>query len=155
MIKVLLFDLSNTILFAKDKGYVGGLNGLNNQLKVDNPNYDFNDYFELDHEILERLLQLKTNYQISLFTSETIQEEPAIRDELRALFSPIFSALDVGFAKTNPQAYEVIAKKLGVSPEEIAFFDDNPTNITAAQQAGMNAFVYLNHQTLENALATE
>lgn len=152
MIKVLLFDLSNTLLFAKDTTYVGGLNNLNNQLKAHNPHYNFNDHFELDYETLTLLRNLKQNYQISLFTSETIQNEPAIKDTLEAIFSPIFSALDIGCRKTDPEAYQIIAQKLNVAPEEILFFDDNQQNIAAARASGLDAVVYIDHQQLEKTL---
>lgn len=142
MTKVFLFDLSNTILFAKDKNYVGGLNGLNNQLKKDNPSYNFYDFFELDQTTLDFLKGLKNKYQIALFTSETIQNEPAIKDILDAIFSPIISGIDIGFPKTDAKAYQKVAQILGVSPDEIIFYDDYPANIAAARQAGMNAHIY-------------
>ena len=41
MITTLLFDFSNTLLFAKDKNYSGGLNKLHKELLAKEQNYNF------------------------------------------------------------------------------------------------------------------
>lgn len=99
MIKVLLFDLSNTILFSKEENYVGSLNKRHLELLAQNPNYDFDQYFKLDNDLLDFLKTLKNKYQIALYTSESIQDTPAIKSELEEVFHPIFSALGIGHKK--------------------------------------------------------
>ena len=152
MIKVLLFDLSNTILFAKDKNYVGGLNALHNQLQATVPNFAFPDYFELDMNLLSMLQSLQTSYVMALFKSETIQNSPAIKPTLEKVFNPIISAQTVGFHKTNPEAYKYIANILKHQPEEIFFVDDNQKNIQAATQAGCKVHHYANTDSLHEVM---
>ncbi len=152
MIKVLLFDLSNTILFAKDKNYLGGLNALHNELQATKPNFVFSDYFELDMELLSTLQTLQSDYAIVLFTSETIQDSPSIRSILEKIFSPIISAKNIGYHKPDPEAYTYIARLLQVEPNEIFFVDDNPKNILAAVQVGCETHRYENADSLNKAL---
>ena len=152
MIKVLLFDLSNTILFAKDKKYVGGLNALHNELQATIPNFVFLDHFELDLSLLSILQSLQSSYVISLFTSETIQDAPAIKPTLETVFNPIISAKMIGFHKTDPQAYSYIANILKHQSEEIFFVDDNQKNILAATLAGCKTHRYQNVESLNEIL---
>ncbi|MBP9781923.1 HAD-IA family hydrolase [Candidatus Woesebacteria bacterium] len=152
MIKVLLFDLSNTVLFAKDKKYVGGLNALHNELQATIPNFVFLDHFELDLSLLSVLQSLQSSYVISLFTSETIQDAPAIKPTLETVFNPIISAKMIGYHKTDPQAYVYIARSLQVKPIEIFFVDDSVKNTQAAAQAGCKTHQYQNVESLNEVL---
>lgn len=152
MIKVLLFDLSNTILFAKEKSYVGGLNALHNELQATKGDFVFSDYFELDMSLLSTLQSLRAKYVIALFTSETIQEAPEIKPVLEKVFNPIISAKTIGYHKTDPEAYEYIVKLLQVQPNEIFFVDDNQKNIQAATQAGCKVHHYANADSLSTVL---
>ena len=152
MIKTLLFDLSNTILFTKDSSYVGGLNALHNELQATKGDFVFSDYFELDISLLSTLQALQSDYKIVLFTSETIQDSPAIKPILEKVFDPIISAKTIGYHKTDSQAYEYIAKLLQVQPNEIFFVDDNQKNIQAATQAGCKAHHYENADSLNTVL---
>lgn len=148
MIKVLLFDLSNTILFAKDKSYLGGLNSLYNKLSTQNPQFDFSAHFELDHQLLSLLKSMKKSYRIALFTSETIQNDPTINATLTSVFDPIISALEIGQQKTDPGAYNYISQLLKILPNEMLFVDDNANNISAADQVGVTTHQYQNFNTL-------
>ncbi|WP_308754425.1 HAD family phosphatase [uncultured Anaerotruncus sp.] len=44
--------------------------------------------------------------------------------------------------KPNPEIYETLLTRYGLSAEECFFIDDMPANIAAAQDAGMAGFVY-------------
>lgn len=148
MIKVLLFDLSNTILFAKDTSYIGGLNSLHNKLLNQNPNFDFLAHFELDHKLLELLKAMKNSYQLVLFTSETIQNDPSIHPALASVFDPIISAQELGLEKTDPVAYTFVSRLLKIAPNEMLFVDDNPKNISAAEETGVMTHRYQEFDTL-------
>jgi putative hydrolase of the HAD superfamily len=58
----------------------------------------------------------------------------------------------LGIAKPDPAIYSHAAQGLGVPPGEILFIDDREVNITAAQQAGMKAIVYTDHESFLKAL---
>lgn len=152
MIKLLLFDLSKTILFPKDRTYTGSLNGLNNSLKEKGQGQKFLEYFELDQELLSFLETLKGQYRLVLYTSETIQNEPAIHPQLTQVFEQIYSGLELNKPKDDPDSYTYICQQLSVSPADVLFIDDSEKNIEAARSAGLNTLVYTDFQHLRDHL---
>jgi HAD superfamily hydrolase (TIGR01509 family) len=59
---------------------------------------------------------------------------PAIFGE-RALFSA-----ELGRSKPDPEAFHRLARRLGVPPEAVLFFDDNAEYVAGARQAGLHAY---------------
>ncbi len=134
MIKALVTDFSRVLLFPSDETNHGGLNSLNNQLFETEPDYDFWKHFKLNEELLEYYASLELPKFI--FTSETIQEHPAVEAKLSSVFKGVFSAKRLGLSKTDEKAYRTIANELGIEPSEIVYVDDNKNNIEAAKRAG-------------------
>lgn len=141
MTKALLFDFSRTLLFPKDKTYIGGLNDLHKKIS-ENPNYDFLESFELNKELLSYLETIKNKLSLYVFTSESIQEDPAIKNDVTKIFSKIFSAKELGLSKKDPKAYELIAKELNLNSDEILFIDDSSENLEAAKSAELQTLQY-------------
>jgi len=50
----------------------------------------------------------------------------------------------VQLIKPEPAIFELAARRFGVAPAELVFFDDVPANVVAAQAAGWQAFVFIN-----------
>lgn len=48
----------------------------------------------------------------------------------------------VQLIKPEPAIFELAARRFGVAPTELVFFDDLPANVAAAQAAGWQAFVF-------------
>ncbi len=134
MIKTLLFDFSRVLLHPTDKTYSGSLNNLHRELK-DNESYYLFNYFELNDEILEYLRAIKGKYELRIFTTDIIQNDPLIRAKIDPIFSKIYSAYELGITKKAKESYEFIAGDIGVKPEEILFIDDTESNIIAAKEA--------------------
>ena len=151
MIKVLLFDLSWTILFPKDETYGGELNLLHRQLSS-KPGYDFSKHFYLNEETIKYLESLKGKAGLYIFTSGKIQNAPEIRPKLDSIFNKIYSAEEIGLGKKNPESYKSVVKDLKVKPSEILFIDDMEGNVEAAKQAGLNAVVFQNLDKLKKDL---
>lgn len=141
MIKALLFDISRTLLFPTDKNYQGGLNSLYRELQQ-KENFNFLEHFELNNEALNYLDTVKNKVDLYIYTSESIQNDPAIIDRLLSIFKRIFSAKETGLSKKDPKSYEFIAKELNISPNEILFIDDSQENLDAAKIAGFNTLIY-------------
>lgn len=140
MIKVIVTDFSRVLLFPTDNNYIGGLNVLNNALLQSDPDYDFTKHFRLNNELLDYYSSLKL--PVYIFTSETIQEHPAIKDKLEGVFTNIFSAKHMKLNKKDKTAYETIASKLSLQPSEILYIDDDQGNINAAKAAGFHVILY-------------
>ncbi len=147
MIKALLFDFSRTLLFPKDNQYVGSLNELY-RLKRDEINFNFFNYFELNDRAIDLLKPLKDKYKLAIFTSDSIQNDPAIYNKLSSVFIKIYSAKEIGFSKSDPKAYELIANDLNLSPDEIVFIDDSKVNIDTASIAKLDTITYIGFNEL-------
>ena len=50
----------------------------------------------------------------------------------------------VRLIKPEPAIFELAARRFGVAPGELVFFDDVPANVAAAHAAGWQAFVFIN-----------
>lgn len=53
-------------------------------------------------------------------------------------FDPLLLSCDEGFAKPDPEIYEVTVERLGVKPEEILFIDDQEKCLPPATKLGMH-----------------
>lgn len=149
MIKSILTDFSRVILHPKDKTFNGGLNGQYKELKQNNPEFNFHDYYEFNDDVLDAYHLLKDKYSFNIFTTGTIQNSPEVKEKLGDLFDNIFSAEELGLDKKDPHAYEVIADKLGIPIDQIMFVDDQDVNVAAARRAGMSGVVFTEHEKLK------
>ncbi|MCB9823253.1 HAD family hydrolase [Candidatus Nomurabacteria bacterium] len=138
--KAVITDFSRVLLFPKDDTFTSSLNALNNQLLDKNPDYDFWRYFKINHELLNYYKSL--NFPVYIFTSETIQDHPAVKALLEGTFKDIFSAKKLGLSKKEPKSYEDLAKITGHNPNEIFYIDDNYDNFTAAKDGGCKAILF-------------
>jgi len=124
---------------------------LNNRLRVSS-NYQFFDHFELNMELLDHLEKIKSRLPIYMFTMETIQGSPEIREQIQEVFSKVFSAMKMGVEKSDPESYKIIARDLGVDPSEIFYTDDKKENVDAAKSAGCRAVQFENNGQLISEL---
>lgn len=152
MIKTLIFDLSYTLLYKKDPG-PGSMNKLHDQVSQED-NFDFFDYFTYSETFFNLLHKLKKKYQMFVFTSGDLQEDPAIKPILDSIFSKIYSAQYLNIKKTNPDAYKSILNENNLNPSETLFFDDLSDNVAAATQVGMQTYRHNDQDDLENFLST-
>lgn len=150
MIKALLFDFSRVLLFPKDKSYKGGLNELNNKLREES-DYRLLDHFYLNTELLN-FLKNQNNLPVYIFTQETIQESPEIKDKIKGIFRRIFSGRRMGLEKSNPDSFAVVAKEMGFDSSEIFYTDDTGKNVKAAKTAGCSAVKYLDNAQIISEL---
>ena len=148
MITTLLFDFSRVLLFPKNRKYSGDLNPLHAKLSLQ-PNYSFFDHFELNHELLEYLkTKIKSNYDLFIFTSGSIQNAPQVRPVIDKIFAKVYSGQEIGYSKSDQAAYRFLAKDLGKGADEVMFIDDRPSNISAATSAGLKAIHFVSNQKL-------
>jgi putative hydrolase of the HAD superfamily len=59
-------------------------------------------------------------------------------------FDPIILSCNEGYAKPDPEFYDIAISKLGVKPDEILFVDDQQKCIGPAQALGMSTVTALN-----------
>lgn len=150
MKKVLISDFSRVLIFPKDNSFHSGLNALNNKLLESDPGYDFWKFFRLNNELIKYYKSL--GIPVYIFTSETIQEHPALKDFLKDAFDGIFSAKKLGLNKKDSASYKHLAKLLGHKPSEIIYIDDNHDNFAAAREAGCIAILFKSNDDVVDKL---
>lgn len=152
MITTLLFDFSNTLLFAKDKNYSGGLNKLHKELFTANPNYNFWDFFELNDRLLSYLETKIAKYNLYIFTSGSIQNVPVVKERLSKIFKGLYSAEELNTSKKDIEAFIIISKLIKTAPREILFIDDDQQNLDAADSAGLNTMLFTSNDGVINKI---
>jgi len=146
MIKYIISDFSKVLLFPKNKNYAGKLNDLHKK-NLESGDYDFWKVFELDQALFDYYKTLSNNYELFIFTSEHIQDYPPARQVLDTVFRKIFIALEMNVKKDDPKAYKRLSELLKCSPNEVIYIDDSQENVSAANEAGMNAIIHKSTKT--------
>ncbi len=98
---------------------------------------------------------LSEKYQLGIVTSRTkahIFEGPEF-GALEKYFKTAVGYQDTKNHKPHPEPILLCVEKLGVKPEECVYIGDAPTDILAANAAGMPTIIY-NTKTLEGAKFT-
>ncbi len=147
MIKTLLFDFSRVLLHPVDETFLGSLNNLHRELSQ-NQDYRASNYFGLNKELMEYLLRLKSSYQLCIFTTDIIQDDPTFKKELDKIFEKIYSAGQLGISKRDPKSYEFILKDLNKKAEKVLFIDDTQGNIDAAKSIGIKTHLFTSNKEL-------
>jgi FMN phosphatase YigB (HAD superfamily) len=92
---------------------------------------------------IERLLnRMVDRWPLYAFTNSNPTHQRFWSVEYSAMlsvFRTIFVSSELGLRKPEPRSFETVAQKIGVAPERILFFDDSPTNIHGAVEAGLVA----------------
>lgn len=146
MIKAIITDFSRVLLFPVDTNYTGGLNELNNKLLEENSQYNFLDSFILNSELLSYYSELNKTIPVYVFTSETIQDHPSIKEKIESSTSDVLSALKLNIHKSEPSAYEKVLRMLSLKPEEVVYIDDKQENLDVAKQVGTRTILYVDNQ---------
>ncbi len=73
-------------------------------------------------------------------------------DELKP-FRSVFVSSDLGCRKPDPEAFCLVAGRMGFQPHEILFFDDTSENVHGARLAGMEGVVVESSEEIRRALS--
>lgn len=145
MVKAIITDFSRVLLFPKDRSYSGSLNGLHRELSQ-KTDYNILEHFELNMDLLRYYESLKNKVKLYIFTSETIQDDPAFQSFIQPVFEGVYSAVKLNIKKKESDAYKVLAIELKINPNEILYIDDTEANNLAANEAGLKVILYKNNE---------
>jgi putative hydrolase of the HAD superfamily len=67
-------------------------------------------------------------------------------------FETIFVSSDLGARKPDPDAFDLVARRMGFAPGEVLFFDDGAENVVGARAAGMQGVVVASIRDVRRAL---
>lgn len=94
--------------------------------------------------IAEVLSRAQERFPIYAFTNSNPTHkavwEVRYADELKP-FRSIFVSSDLGCRKPDPEAFRLVASRMGFQPHQILFFDDTPGNVVGARMTGMEGVV--------------
>lgn len=118
--------------------------------------------YQLEHTLPnEALLEyiaatLKPHYRLGILSnaSSTKVLDEVFTAEQKALFDVVTLSHHTGLTKPDTAAYEVIADRLGVGPEECLFVDDQERHVAGARSTGMRALVYTDVTSLKQEIST-
>jgi putative hydrolase of the HAD superfamily len=100
------------------------------------------------------LQKLKNKYRVFLL-SNTNESHWQFLDNKYAVsrhFEELVLSYEVGHSKPQPQIYQEVLKRAGVTAEKALFIDDLETNILAGAELGMNVIHFKNQPQLEDEL---
>lgn len=153
MIKAIVSDLSRTCLFMKKDISGQTLNSLYAELTSKSDKFDFWEYFYLDTDYMQFLKSFEKQFQLYMFTSGKIQNDPNLKPKLDEVFKHIFDSEEIG-PKDNSNSYAKLAEKLNLAVSEILFIDDDERFIEAATASGIRTNLYTGLNNLISSLET-
>lgn len=107
-----------------------------------------------DDKLLSYIKVLRPQYKTGMLSniagSSLARRFP--NDELADYFDVVVASGDIGFAKPEPEAYEITAERLGVRLDECVFTDDREVFCEAATSVGMHAIPYTNFAQFKHDL---
>lgn len=108
----------------------------------------------LDHDVLELISLLKPRYKMSLLSNSPSAFLRNILHEHRLdpYFDSVVISSEVGLIKPQPEIFKLALEKLGASPDETIFIDDNANNVTAGKAIGLTGIVYKSADQLKTDL---
>ncbi len=112
---------------------------------------------EVDEEVLAVAREVRAaGARVGLLTNAT----DSLREELAHLglageLDAVFASCALGCCKPEPAVYARVTSELGVRPAEIAFVDDQASNVAGARAAGWRAHPFRGAPGLRAWLASE
>lgn len=93
--------------------------------------------------ILDVLDDIPSQYSRALLsnTNAIHWERDGIASTLENRFEKVFLSYVTGHVKPDVDAFLHVQREFACKPHDIAFFDDNPTNVAAAARFGCQAFL--------------
>ncbi|MGH6903990.1 MAG: HAD family hydrolase [Geminicoccaceae bacterium] len=102
--------------------------------------------------ILEELKA--AGYELHGLTNWSAETFPFARDRFAFLerFESILVSADVGLIKPDPAIFELLLARIGRTPAECIYIDDNPRNVAAAAALGLDAIAFEGPDQLRDSL---
>jgi glucose-1-phosphatase len=112
---------------------------------------------EPDAAVLDIARRLGRRRPVAMFTNNPLLLKRHIGDVFPAVVEifgarAIFSA-ELGRRKPEPEAFRRLARRLGVPPARVLFFDDNAEYVAGAVEAGVTAYQFTGAAGVEDRLA--
>jgi epoxide hydrolase-like predicted phosphatase len=92
----------------------------------------------LDHELIDTLRDLRSNYFVGLISNAWDDlREYIVAHKYDDAFEHMVISAEVGVAKPDAKIFQIALEQAGVNPDEAVFVDDFIENIQGCQELGM------------------
>ena len=112
-------------------------------------------YWGLFPGIIPPLKELHTKYRLAILSNTSrkgFADYLTDRRGLGGLFETVVSSAEVGFAKPEPEIYQIALDRLHIQPEQALFVDDLKRNTDAAERVGIPSIVFTTPDMLRKEL---
>lgn len=106
------------------------------------------EMIQVVREIKERGARLLLLSNIYIWNSEHFKKKFRFLE----LFDKLYFSSDIGLAKPDPRAYELVLTENNLKPEDCIFFDDNEKNVAAANALGIESYVFAGPQQVREKI---
>lgn len=115
--------------------------------------YWFDTDVVVDENALERFKDLKKAGKMCYLASNQEKYRAAYISNVLADkdLDGFFFSHKLGIEKPNKEFFENIIKELGVKPEEIEYYDDDPRNVDVAKSLGIKGYVFKEASDIKTA----
>jgi putative hydrolase of the HAD superfamily len=98
------------------------------------------DIFVRSHGVYDLAQELRKNgIQTGILSNiYDVSADILKRDDFYKDFDPIILSYEVGYAKPDPEIYQIATERLGVKPDQVLFIDDQEKCLPPARQLGMH-----------------
>lgn len=100
----------------------------------------------VDQDLLAAIRKLRAGYKTAMLSNAWDSTREFLTTVFPCLdpFDEVIFSAEVKMAKPQPEIYNLMLSKLGVSPDESVFIDDFEENILAADALGMHGIQFKN-----------
>ena len=95
----------------------------------------------------------KSGIRVGILSNAIAEHADLLRERgIYKPFTPCLISCEVGIRKPDEQIFRIAAEKAQVKPGECLFIDDVENNVIAAENVGMQGYVYTDAQSLAEEL---
>ncbi|MCB9358548.1 HAD-IA family hydrolase [Candidatus Woesearchaeota archaeon] len=110
----------------------------------------FNSEFVINEELIKFIENNNCHNKFFMVTNNEKYRTGFLEKNMSEYFTKIYSSSMIGEKKPNKRFYLEVLKDIGVKAEDIVYFDDEEINVEAANELGINAFLFKASQTEES-----
>ncbi len=104
---------------------------------------------KINTELVEFIKNVKKEYPVYLLSNaiDTFLKTIIYKNNLDNLYVKAFISSEIGLAKPDVEYFRYCLSAIGASPEECVMIDDNPANIAAARNAGIDGILFRDNES--------
>ncbi len=122
---------------------------------VEEVKHEFSENETFDYGVIEYANELGKKYPLALLSNSesSYLRNILIEKDLEKLFDVILISSEISVAKPDREMFEIALNKLGITPEEAVFIDDQQKNIEAAKALGIKGIRFQDLEQLKKDLS--